>query len=360
MQKNSESVINLTTGPVFIPQDVLSIFGQKPASHRAPEFIEAFESLQQKVCKATGAPYVNFLTGSGTLANETMIAQVKRFRQKGLVLSNGEFGDRLADQCRKQQLNFITCSKSWGEEHDLGEIEQILKKDRQIQWMMLTYCESSTGCIADLPGITALGKKYGVKICLDAMSAIGNRPTDLSGVAFATASSGKGLGSFPGIALVFSADKMEPDPSLPTYIDLGHYFSKGGIPFTISSNLIMALNRAVDHTLQPGHISHIGELSAHLLNKIKGIPGIEVLNKNYRSVSHITTIIPQNGVSAVDLGNAIWKAGIETSFNSRYLVDRNYLQVAIMSRHYRYEIDFLLDVLGKEVQRLQQAGVATA
>jgi aspartate aminotransferase-like enzyme len=352
MQKNSLPV-NLTTGPIFIPQDVVEIFGRTPVSHRASDFVSAFKSLQQKICKATGARHVVFMTGSGTLANEAMIAQLKRSGKKGLILSNGEFGNRLINQSRKQGVSFDMYTKTWGEEYNLAEVEKHLAEHTPA-WMLFTHCESSTGCVADLTRLTALGKKYGAKVCVDAMSTIGNLSLPLTDISLATCSSGKGLASFAGVAIVFTDTEITPDPSIPTYIDLGHYFLNGGIPFTISSNLIMALNRAVDHSLREDRVKNTATLSKLLLEKVCAIQGITVVNKNYQFISHITTIVPESGISSVELGDCIKAAGIETSFNSGYLKERNQLQISIMGEHREKEILSFVEELEKALALIRQ------
>jgi aspartate aminotransferase-like enzyme len=332
-----------------IPDDVQEIFGRTPVSHRADDFVQAFKSLQLKICKATGAKHAVFMTGSGSLANEAMIAQLKVTEKKGLILTNGEFGNRLINQSEKQQVKFDVCRKPWGEEYDMQKIEELLASG-SFGWMLFTYCESSTGCLADLAGLTAMGKKYGVKVCVDAMSAIGNIPLELNGISIATCSSGKGLASFAGVAIVFTDSILEPHPAIPTYIDLGHYFHSNGIPFTISSNLIMALNKAVDYSLQPGRTKKIAELSKLLLEKILKVDGVKLINKDYQFSTHITTIVPE-GISSVVLGDMIKAAGVETSYNSGYLKERNQLQISIMGEHSEQDIEKFVTELKAALQK---------
>ncbi len=353
MQKNSES-INLTTGPIFIPPDVREIFGRMPVSHRADDFVAAFKNLEHKICSSTGAKHVVFMTGSGTLANEAMIAQLKHSGKKGLILTNGEFGNRLIQQAEKQGADFEVCRKEWGQEHDLALVENVLKQATEIGWMLFTHCESSTGCVADLDALCALGNKYRINVCVDAMSTIGNIPLRLEDIFMATCSSGKGLASFAGIAIVFTRSELEPNPAIPSYLDLGHYFKNGGIPFTISSNLVMALNKAVEYSLRQSQTEKVEELSKLLLEKVLKIKDITVVNQDYRFYSHITTIIPGKGINASELGDLIKKAGIETSYNSGYLKVRNQLQIAIMGQHTGDEILKFAAELEKGLKSLQE------
>ncbi len=346
-------MINFTTGPVLIHDEVRKAFNEIPVSHRTQNFSDSYQHLQNKLCGFTKARYVNFFTGSGTLANEVMIAQIKKYHTKGIVLSNGEFGNRLVNQCRRQGLVFTNYSKDWGNEFDLNELENLLKI-QEPKWILFVHSESSTGCINDLENIIALAKKYELKIYVDAVSSISNLQLNLHDVTIATASSGKGLASFPGIALVFSNDIPEPDDNTPTYLDLGYYFKKDGIPFTISSNLIFALNKATDYTTNISHLNKISELSSYLLSQLNTFENLDILNNKYHLPSHIITIKPKHGLLSTQLGNTLMKNSVETSFNSKYLVGRNFLQIAMMSQHTKAEVDLLIENLAGQFNTLKQ------
>jgi aspartate aminotransferase-like enzyme len=347
-------ILNFTTGPVKLSDEVRTTFGRLPVSHRLPEFMKMFHQLQKKVSKSTGAKHVSFFTGSGTLANEVMIAQIKSLGEKGIVLSNGEFGNKIINQCNRQKLDFITYKKEWGNEFDLNEIENLVKKNDDLKWLLFVHSESSTGCINNLERIIELAKKYKLKICVDVISSFCNRHLNLNDIFLASASSGKGVASFAGVAIVFSNHIPEPNNSIPTYLDLGYYFKKEGIPFTISSNLIFALNTAIDQTLNESHFEQIKILSKYLSDELKGIENLEILNLNYHLPSHIFTLKPNHQICSVDLGEALFRKNIETSFNSQYLVERNHLQIAVMGEHTFEEINYLIKNVREEIEILKK------
>ena len=91
------------------------------------------------------------------------------------------------------------------------------------------------------------------------MSAIGAVPVDLDGVLLASGASGKALGAFPGLSMVFYAGNVRPEPArLPRYLDLGYYAQKDGVPFTHSSNLVAALDAALARFDDPVAVQAIG------------------------------------------------------------------------------------------------------
>lgn len=337
--------VNFSTGPVFIHPDVVEAFGGLPVSHRNPAFVTSFNELQQKLCSFTGARYVQLLNGSGTLANEAMLAQIKTWNEPGLVLNNGEFGNRLMRQCQRQGIAFTVFSKNWGHEFNLNEIEWFIERNSDIKWILFTHCESSTGVIINLEQICQMATRRNIKVCVDAMSTIGNTATPFNKVELASCSTGKGLGSYAGLGLVFSNRLIEPNEFIPGYIDLGNYFKNKGVPFTISSNLVFALHAAIKHTLTTEHLHQNRQLASQVLKGLNDLKTIQVLNTSYQNPSHIFTLVPQNGVRSVELGNLLLEQGIETSYNSRYLIKRNFLQIAVMSLHESNEIALLLDRL---------------
>ena len=84
----------------------------------------------------------------------------------------------------------------------------------------------------------------GVHVRVDAISALGTMPIDLSNVYLATGVSTKGIGSAPGVSIVFHDHDVAPATDLPRYLDLGLY-AGGALPFTQSSNLLEALDASL-------------------------------------------------------------------------------------------------------------------
>src|SRR5262245_38572311 len=99
--------VNLTTGPVAVTPEVQNAFSESPVSHRSAAFKQLFCETTELLCENLQVKDAFLLTGSGTLANEAMLQEIKYLRGKGLILSNGEFGSRLIEQSRRNSLDFI-------------------------------------------------------------------------------------------------------------------------------------------------------------------------------------------------------------------------------------------------------------
>ena len=81
---------------------------------------------------------------------------------------------------------------------------------------------------------------------MDCISSIGAAAIDLDGVYLATGTSGKALGSYAGLGMVFYNEPVAPSDRIPRYVDIGFYASRQGVPFTLSSNLVYALAAALE------------------------------------------------------------------------------------------------------------------
>ena len=100
-------------------------------------------------------------------------------------------------------------------------------------------------------------------------SSLGTVPLDLRNVWLASSVSGKALGSLPGLSFVFHRDELKSSPSIPRSIDIGLYSEKGGIAFTLSSNLVEALMVSLEGTNWSLRYQEIGQASARLRKRIE-------------------------------------------------------------------------------------------
>src|SRR5262245_34442083 len=106
-------------GPVEIAAPIKRAFERAPISHRSQEFTHRYERVREILQKMTGAPRAALFQGSGTLANEVIACTLQG---PGLVLVNGEFGKRLADQARAWSLPVRILEWSWGQPWDVDQI----------------------------------------------------------------------------------------------------------------------------------------------------------------------------------------------------------------------------------------------
>src|SRR4051812_20082539 len=189
--------VSFLPGPVDIAEEVREAFDARPVSHRARSFMTELKATKQLLCGLVSARSVEILLGSGSLANDVVGGQLSLLKQRGLVLSNGEFGERLLDHARRWGLEFDVLRLDWGAVFDPHEIHNKVSATANLGWVWAVHCETSTGVLNDLGSLKQICTEANIKLCLDCISSIGTMPVDLSGIHLATCVSGKGLGAFP-------------------------------------------------------------------------------------------------------------------------------------------------------------------
>lgn len=329
------SPINFTTGPSTLSSDVKITLAEEPISHRSEEFKQTYRQATELLKHHFKVNKVYLLTGSGTLANEVMILQIKMLYKRGLILSNGEFSNRLIDQASVNKLEFITYKKEWGENFNYGEIEKTII-DNKLEWVLFCHCETSTGVINDLEKVTALCKHLNISCYVDCVSSVGCMPINLSGVSMATASSGKGLCSLAGLAIIFTTVAPLSDGSIPTYLNLKYYQEKNGIPFTISSNLIKALHVSCKTKLTDSNYKAVENISqqVHCLFKKMNILPFD----NY----HVFTLA-FNDQKAMLIAKELEKNNILAAYQSDYLIKMNWMQIALFNAYSEKELNYFFE-----------------
>ena len=340
-------------GPVNIPPAVMATMAQPMISHRNGTFLKDVAALQARLCERTGAKYVEFLFGSGTLGNEAIASQLAVLKSHGLILVNGEFGHRLETIVRGWQLSFETLEIEWGQTFALDEVDAYLAEHPTIGWVWCVHSETSTGMLNDLSGLASVCQGRGVKFCIDCISSLGVVEIDLSQVYLAAATSGKALGAVTGLAMVFYNEPLPPAPEqIPSYLDLGSYRNAKGVPFTINTNLIYALHVALDYFAARTY-RMLAQDGAVLRSALRQL-GMSVLSPEEVASPAVTTISLPPGVSSVVVGDALAAHGFLISYQSRYLVARNWIQICLMGEYRTDALPDLLRVLGYLVTSPEQ------
>jgi aspartate aminotransferase-like enzyme len=284
--------------------------------------------------------------GSGTLANDAVGAQLSLEKKPGLILSNGEFGERLIDQARRFGLTFDTLKFRWGESFNLTAVEQFLSRSSSVGWLWCVHSETSTGLLNPLSTLQALCARARVNLCADCISSIGLVPVNLDGIYLASCASGKGLAGYPGLCMVFHNHPIRSAPNLPRYLDLGWYDEHQGIAFTHSSNLVQALDTAVRQPDWPAKLAAAAAISARLRRRLREF-GFNLIGPDDESTPGVITIALPPDRNSAELGQQLQQAGFLLSYNSDYLRQRNWIQICLMGEYCLEKLESLTTWLGK-------------
>jgi aspartate aminotransferase-like enzyme len=341
------------TGPVALRPAVRAAFQAAPISHRDAAFLESLRRTHAALLSLVNAQRVALMVGSGTLANDAVGAQLAGIGGPGLILSNGEFGDRLIDHASRWNLAFTTERLPWGQWFDWQRLRRTAAA-RAPRWIWAVLNETSTGVANPLAELLALSHVAGADLCVDAVSAIGLMPVDLQGVRLATAVSGKGLAAYPGLAAVFHDGRLVAGGRIPRYLDLAAYEANEGVPFTHSSNLVAALETSLSATAWSRKYERVRLLSRRLREELRGHSLPPLADDEHASPGIITVPMP-DGVSAAAVARALAQRGIEIAWQSGYLRERNWLQIALMGEVDELALQLLPDALAAAHDALSAA-----
>jgi aspartate aminotransferase-like enzyme len=271
------------------------------------------------------------------------------------VLTNGVFGDRLVDQARRAGLQFDCVRAPWGQPFDAATLEALSHATGPVGWIWATHGETSTGVLNDLATLRSIAGACGARLVIDAVSSLGAARVDLRGVTLASATSGKALGALPGVAMVFRDDGPMPAmENAPRAIDLDLHARLGGIPHTISSTLLFALDAALASMPDAAWRTRY-EQTARLGRRVRD----GCVEAGFRVIADrghfdaVTTVEPPARIASVKLGETHGRArGIELHYRTRELRERNWLQIALMGEQTDAEVERLLGELATAVRRL--------
>lgn len=337
--------VNFLPGPVAMHPSVLHAFSQSPVSHRSKAFLADFERTRRSLCNLVHAAQVEIMLGSGTLANDAIAGQISLLDRRGIILTNGEFGERLVDQARRFRLDFNLLTKEWGDSFSIEEVQALLSRHPAAGWIWMVHCETSTGVLNDIAALKAICAQKNIRLCLDCVSTIGTIPVDLDGVYLASGVSGKGLGSLAGLAMVFYDHALAAAPHrLPRYLDLGYYAEHQGIPFTHSSNLLRALQVALDYRRKAGSFGKKHQMSEWLRGELLR-RGFHIVASRVPTSPAVVTVELEQPGSSERVGRMLEESGFQLSYRSEYLCRRNWIQICLMGECKRRDLNRMLEAL---------------
>jgi aspartate aminotransferase-like enzyme len=342
-----DEVVSFLPGPVRVCDEVREAVTSPAVSHRSSEFVETMKLARKQLCKLTNANDVQIMLGTGTMANDMIAAQLKKIAGKGLIIVNGEFGERLVDHAKRAGLDFTILRKTWGEPVFREEIIEILSV-QPIAWFWFVHCETSTGMLNNLEMMKEICMCYHVKLCVDCISSLGTMPINLQGVYLASGVSGKGIGAFTGLSFIFHNHTISASVDIPRYLDLGMYCEQQSIPFSHSSHLLFPLLAALK-SVNDERYEHIKKRYDYIRAKIEEM-GLPVLVPRKYSATGILTIDVPKDISSVEMGDEVFLQGYQLHYESVYLRERNWLQISCMGNFSQKEIDGMLSSLKQALE----------
>jgi len=270
-----KKLLLFTPGPVNVAKNVKAAICREDICHREVEFDHLLESIENKLLRLYEIKTISnyravVITGSGTAANETMLSSIVGDKNI-LILSNGEFGERLYKMSKIHNKNTFLLDFSWGKTLNLEKIEAYLQA-HDIDIVAMVHHETSSGMLNPLEKVGALSKENGAMLIVDCVSSTGAEVIDMEkcGISFCSSSSSKAVCSYPGLSFVVGRidefEKLKDMPVKSTYLNLYNFYNfikeYSQTPNTPAVPLFFALEQTLNNILDKGVANHHDSLRA--------------------------------------------------------------------------------------------------
>lgn len=304
--------ILFTPGPVRVPPLVREYLADPPCNyHRQPDFCEMFEENERDMKALVGikqldAYFATVITSTGTGANEACLLAFEGLG-KGMLVSNGFFGARVADQAAQNHIDHVVLEQPYERPIDVAAVEAALDQNPDIKWVFFVSHETRVGLTNPLTELGAMCKARGLMVAVDVVSSSYAYPIDLeaAGVDLAVASSAKALMAAPGLGVVFV--KLASLPVLQAtqkcrgyYLDIVSETEKQRSQmqprFAQPVVLHAAVRAACIHMKNVGidrHMARIQDQMQRLITHLDGLGMPPILEAAYRSNIAVNFRLPE-------------------------------------------------------------------
>ena len=252
-------MILLNPGPVTLTARVRAALLEPDLCHRSEEFsvlldtlCRGIESVHARAHDETAPMRAVLLSGSGTLAVESMLDSFVAADERIVVVANGVYGERIASMLQARAIRHTVVRSAWTEDIDWESLDVALRAGG-VRYVVAVHHETTTGRLNDLARLLALCESLGAGVLLDAVSSFGAESISVSHPALCAiaGTANKCLHGVPGVAFVLARPVLlAPDGShaRSVYLDLSRYDQARhdhAVPFTPAMQSCFALRAAL-------------------------------------------------------------------------------------------------------------------
>jgi 2-aminoethylphosphonate-pyruvate transaminase len=254
----------MSPGPVMISENTRRALLHPDICHREEEFSETLTKIRYNLLRLYGASNdlkhsCVVLTGSGSAANEAVLNSLAPRVRKTLLITNGEFGERLVGIADRHMMNKIVLRYEWGVPIKAEVVEKILFENPDIDLVCMVHHETSTSMLNPIHSVGEITYKYRKLFFVDAVSSLGAEPVEVerNHISFCSSAPNKAIAAPPGLSFVcgerMEFEKLRNIPARVSYLDLfKHYQYEEELlqtPNTPAVHLFFALDAALNEAL---------------------------------------------------------------------------------------------------------------
>lgn len=233
---------------------------------REKEFGELMRQLRKDLVRIVhGNPekYTSVLfCGSGTINIDVCLNSLLPQDKKILIVNNGAYSSRAVEVCSYYGIPFINLTFPETELPKLSEVEEVLKKEKDIAIVYSTHNETGTGILNPIRELGRLAHAYGAISVVDTTSTYAMRPINIEEdeIDFCMASAQKGIQGMTGLSFIVGNEELIRQsaqyPKRSYYCNLYlqyHFFEKTGeMHFTPPVQTVYAARQALKEYFAEG------------------------------------------------------------------------------------------------------------
>lgn len=307
MEKLSRPYILLTPGPLTTSDRVKKAMLADWCTWDKDYNVNIVQHIRQKLLGLAMVSEQEYTTvllqGSGTYSVEAALSCNIRSNDKLLIVSNGAYGDRMAEIATYNKINHHVIALEETLQVTPQIVKEYLEKDNAITHVAVVHCETTTGILNPIEEIAAVVKDAGKLFIVDAMSSFGGIPIAMEslGIDILISSSNKCIQGVPGFGfIIIRKSVLELCKGVSRSLSLDIYdqwstMEKGGGKWRFTSP------------------THVVRAFAEALTELEEEGGIEARYKRYKE-NHRTLVGGMRRLGYETLLNDEQQSPIITSF----------------------------------------------
>ncbi len=332
--KSMDNILLMLPGPTTVDPRVLAAMSKAVVNHRGAKYGEILTETTELMSKVFQTPNKSYLlTGSGTAAMETAVANTVAPGEKMLNVVGGKFGERFMKIAKTHGIDAQELAVEWGTAVTPKQIEEVLDANEDIKAITVVHNETSTGVAAPIEEIGKVMKNYDALYIVDTVSSLGGDYVDVEkyGIDVCVTGSQKCLAAPPGMAAITlsddawkAVDKVETNTF---YLDLKAARKSGDknppeTPYTPSVSLTYAMNEALKIVMEEGienRVARHHKAAKASVAAVKAL-GLELFADEAVSSATVTAVKMPEGITDADFrGTTRDKYGVELAGGQDHL-----------------------------------------
>jgi 2-aminoethylphosphonate-pyruvate transaminase len=233
------------------------------------EFNAVVASIRERLLRLAGISRAEGwevipLQGSGTFGVEAVFQSCVPPNGKVVVLTNGAYGDRIAQMLQCAKIAHTVLRTGEDEPADPAALDACLAGDAAITHVALVHCETTTGILNPLEEMGRVARKHGKVFVVDAMSSFAGMPIDFAAteIDFLISSANKCVEGVPGFsfviakrALLLASEGWARSLSLDLLGQLRGFEKNGQFRYTPPTHVVLAFDQALRELEAEGGIA---------------------------------------------------------------------------------------------------------